>query len=135
MTQESLVIPNLVIVDKVATPKLKTCFFTKSVKFGFGELSICRICAESRDLDPEHGFRAQQIESSVRPSLTDLVTKQGRARFCNLIGQVFATWSGTFLQPDPARLGPRLSDFGCFGRFSLLQTLCARRPEKRTHQA
>ena len=34
------------------------CFFTKSVKFGFGELSICRICAESRDLGPEHGFRA-----------------------------------------------------------------------------
>ena len=31
---------------------------TKSVKFRFGELSICRICAESRDLGPEHGFRA-----------------------------------------------------------------------------
>ena len=37
---------------------MKTCFFTKSVKFGFGELSICRICAESRDLGPGHGFRA-----------------------------------------------------------------------------
>ena len=31
---------------------------TKSVKFRFGELSICRICPEPRDLGPEHGFRA-----------------------------------------------------------------------------
>ena len=38
--------------------KSATLFFPKSVKFGFGELSICRICAESRDLGPEHGFRA-----------------------------------------------------------------------------
>ena len=38
--------------------KLQPCFFTKSVKFGFGELSICRICAESRDLQSGHGFRA-----------------------------------------------------------------------------
>ena len=34
------------------------CFFTKSVKFGFGELSISQICAESRDLQSGHGFRA-----------------------------------------------------------------------------
>ena len=32
-------------------------FFTKSVKFGFGELSICRICAESQDLQSGHGFK------------------------------------------------------------------------------
>ena len=38
--------------------KVKTCFFTKSVKFGFGELSISQICAESRDLQSGHGFRA-----------------------------------------------------------------------------
>ena len=38
--------------------KSRPCFFTKSVKFGFGELSISRICAESRDLQSEHGFRA-----------------------------------------------------------------------------
>ena len=38
--------------------KVTTCFFTKSVKFGFGELSICWICAESRDLQSGHGFRA-----------------------------------------------------------------------------
>ena len=33
-------------------------FFTKSVKFGFGELSISQICAESRDLQSGHGFKA-----------------------------------------------------------------------------
>ena len=38
--------------------KSRPCFFTKSVKIGFGELSISRICADSRDLGPEHGFRA-----------------------------------------------------------------------------
>ena len=38
--------------------KVGTLFFTKSVKFGFCELSICRICAESRDLQSGHGFRA-----------------------------------------------------------------------------
>ena len=36
--------------------KVGTLFFTKSVKFGFGELSIGWIYAESRDLGPEHGF-------------------------------------------------------------------------------
>ena len=34
------------------------CFFTKSVKFGFGELSIRRICAKSQDLQSGHGFGA-----------------------------------------------------------------------------
>ena len=38
-------------------------FFTKSVKFGFGELSIGRICPESRDLGPGHGFRACSFEN------------------------------------------------------------------------
>ena len=39
--------------------KVGTLFFhPKSVKFGFGELSISQTCAESRDLGPEHGFRA-----------------------------------------------------------------------------
>ena len=38
-------------------------FFTKSVKFGFGELSICQICAESRDLEFEHGFRACSLKN------------------------------------------------------------------------
>ena len=38
-------------------------FFTKSVKFGFGELSISQICAESRDLGPEHGFRGCSFEN------------------------------------------------------------------------
>ena len=31
--------------------KVKPCFFTKSVRFGRTELSICRICAGSRDLE------------------------------------------------------------------------------------
>ena len=39
------------------------CFFTKSVKVGFGELSISRICAESRDLQSGHGFRACSFKS------------------------------------------------------------------------
>ena len=51
--------------------KLQPCFFTKSVKFGFGELSICRICAESRDLGPEHGFRACSLkkDSKIREQI------------------------------------------------------------------
>ena len=44
------------------------CFFTKSVKFGFGELSICQICAESRDLGPEHGFRACSFKDKGKKS-------------------------------------------------------------------
>ena len=43
--------------------KLQPCFFTMSVKFGFGELSICRICAESRDFEFEPGFRACSLKS------------------------------------------------------------------------
>ena len=34
-----------------------------SVKFRFVELSISRICAESRDLGPDHGFRACSFEN------------------------------------------------------------------------
>ena len=47
------------------------CFFTKSVKFRFGELSISWICAESRDLGPEHGFRACSLkkDSKVREQI------------------------------------------------------------------
>ena len=42
--------------------KLQPLFFAVSVKFGFGELSICRICAESRDLQSGHGFRACSLK-------------------------------------------------------------------------
>ena len=38
--------------------KTRPCFFTKSVKFRFGELSIGLSCSKSRDLQSEHGFRA-----------------------------------------------------------------------------
>ena len=38
--------------------KVGTLFFTKSVEFGFGELSISRICEESQDLQSGHGFKA-----------------------------------------------------------------------------
>jgi len=49
--------------------KVRPSFFTKSVKFGFGELSICRICAESRDLGPEHGFRACSFKNKRKKSI------------------------------------------------------------------
>ena len=59
MTRESLVIRNPGYRRHGSNhKKSRPCFFTKSVKFGFGELSISQICAESRDLGPEHGFRA-----------------------------------------------------------------------------
>ena len=59
MTRETLVIRNPGYRRHGSNHKKSgPCFFTKSVKFGFGELSIGRICAESRDLGPEHGFRA-----------------------------------------------------------------------------
>ena len=59
MTRESLVIWNPGYRRHGSDHKRsRPCFFTKSVKFGFGELSIGRICAESRDLQSEHGFRA-----------------------------------------------------------------------------
>ena len=38
--------------------KSRPCFVTKSVRFGRTELSISQICAESRDLQSGHGFRA-----------------------------------------------------------------------------
>ena len=41
-------------------------FFTKSVKFGFGELSISWICAESRDLQSGHGFRACSLKKKEK---------------------------------------------------------------------
>ena len=41
---------------------VKPCFVTKSVRFGRTELSICRICAESRDLQSEHGFEACSLK-------------------------------------------------------------------------
>ena len=44
-------------------------------------------CSGPRSRDLLH---RKKINSCVRPNLTDLVTKQGRARFCNLIGHVFA---------------------------------------------
>ena len=44
------------------TWKLQPCFFTKSVKFGFGELSFCWIGAESRDLQSGHGLRACSLK-------------------------------------------------------------------------
>ena len=43
--------------------KVATLCFHQVVKFGFGELSISRICAESRDLGPEHGCRACSLEN------------------------------------------------------------------------
>ena len=59
MTREPLVIRNPGYRRHGSNhKKSRPCFFTKSVKFGFGELSICRICAESRDLQSGHGFRA-----------------------------------------------------------------------------
>ena len=47
----------------VATKPQSPCFFTKLVKFGFGELSISRICAESRDLQSGHAFRAGSFKN------------------------------------------------------------------------
>ena len=44
---------------------MKACFVTKSVAFGFGgDLSIRRICAEARDLGPEHGFNACSFQNT-----------------------------------------------------------------------
>ena len=48
--------------------KVATLSFTKSVKFGFGELSISRICSESRDLGPENGFRACSFKNKRKKS-------------------------------------------------------------------
>ena len=38
--------------------KVATLFFHQVGQIWFGELSICQICAESQDLEFEHGFRA-----------------------------------------------------------------------------
>ena len=48
--------------QKDKTQKVRPCFFTKSVLLGRTELSICRICAESRDLQSEHGFEACSLK-------------------------------------------------------------------------
>ena len=47
---------------------VKPCFFTKSDRFGRTELSISRICAESRDLEFEHGFRACSLRDKRNKS-------------------------------------------------------------------
>ena len=63
MTRETLVIRNPGYRRHGSNHKKSgPCFFTKSVKFGFGELLIGLICAESQDLGPEHGFRACTFE-------------------------------------------------------------------------
>ena len=64
MTRESLVIRNPGYCRHGSNhKKSRPCFLTKSVTFGFGALSIGQICAESRDLGPEHGFTACSLKN------------------------------------------------------------------------
>ena len=64
MTRETLVIRNPGYRRHGSNHKKSgPCFFTKSIKFGRTELSICRSCADSRDLQSEHGFRACSFKS------------------------------------------------------------------------
>ena len=53
----------VVAAAKTVFTKSQPCFFTKSVRFGRTELSICRICAEWRDLQSEHDFRACSLKN------------------------------------------------------------------------
>ena len=46
--------------------KVGTLFFHQVGQLGFGELSIGRICAESRDLGPEHGFSACSFQKKKK---------------------------------------------------------------------
>ena len=64
-------------------------FFTKSVKFGFGELSISQICAESRDLGPGHGFRACSFKNK-RKQLNFHETMKVATLFCHQVGQIWS---------------------------------------------
>ena len=82
------------------TPKIwKSNFFPLFLK----EQAL-KPCSGPRSRDLLH---RKKNNSSVRPNLTDLVTKQGRARFCNLIGHVF--------DPDCLILGVS-ADFPYFQR-------------------
>ena len=49
----------------VNIPRLgsEPCFVTKSVRFGRTELLFFFLCSKSRDLGPEHGFRACSFEN------------------------------------------------------------------------
>ena len=67
--------------------KLQPAFFTKSVKFGFGELSISRICAESRDLQSGHGFRACSVKTK-RKKLNCHEQMEVATLFFDQVGQI-----------------------------------------------
>ena len=107
MTRETLVIRNPGYRrhgsnDKKSGP----CFFTKSVKFGFGELSICRICAESRDLQSGHGFRACSCKHK-RKKLNFHEKMKVATLFCHQVGQIWSHRAVIFFPCSKSRdLGP-----------------------------
>ena len=138
MTREPLVIRNPGYRRHGSNhKKSRPCFFTKSVKFGFGELSIGRICAESRDLGPEHGFRACSFKNKREKSDFHIfgVNKTKKSETLDEIGQLLV--SGALDDPKKmrkagadifAKSGPEqkqkkcgnnlnvLRDFPCFSR-------------------
>ena len=86
--------------------KSQPCFFTKSVKFGFGELSICRICAESRDLQSGHGFRACSFKNK-RKKLNFHEKMKVATLFCHQVGQIWSYRAVIFFPCSKSRdLGP-----------------------------
>ena len=82
------------------------CFFTKSVKFGFGELSISRICAESRDLQSGHGFRACSLKDQRKKLDLHFVGSTKTNQNKNRNGKVWRNrsnvglWSSRWYQKD-----------------------------------
>ena len=74
---------------KTVFTKCQPCFFTKSVRFGRTELSICRICAESRDLQSGHGFRACSFKTK-RKKLNFHENMKVATLFCHQVGQIWS---------------------------------------------
>ena len=69
MTREPLVIRNPGYRRHGSNhKKSRPCFVTKSVRFGRTELLFFFPCSKSRDLGPEHGFRACSFKNKGKKS-------------------------------------------------------------------
>ena len=115
---------------------MQPCFFTKSVKFGFGELSICRISAESRDLQSGHGFRACSFKNK-RKKLNFHEKMKVATLFCHQVGQIWSYRAVIFFPCSKSRdlqseHGFRACSFENIRKKLDVHTFCDQKTEKAT---
>ena len=95
MTRETLVIRNPGYRRHGSNhKKARPCFVTKSVRFGRTELLFFFPCSKSRDLGPEHGFRACSFKNKGKKSEFHILGGQKTNKIketLNEIGQILVS--------------------------------------------